>query len=723
MTPAENPVATERSLRFVRFAKNAIALPTPVDSPAAIVRPNAIPTLLACVHPSRARAAQGTMFARRGRGRRLQVDGGADTLRDGSWLPQEVADEVLLGETGTVHAKGLRQASDASNRTDPEGARRRAGGGDRSRAVERPGRAALGWLLGGLLPVLLFWWLRIPLLADPAVERGWNSDSAIFGLMAQRLRDDRPDHAFFFWGQTFLGPLTPVLAAGISYVRRFTALRAVRPEARRVQLQHFLGMLAWGAGPPAPLRSRPAALATMALLAIGPAYFPGANPQPETLLLCGGLLFWHGARLLRLERRVRARPSPRRSGPGAGFAWWMHPGAVFVDRAGPRPARAALELVLTRPADPRAIRSAPLCRRRRSGGRLPRAARDRRSRRAALLRPAHPRVPRRALWLHGRGVPRSGLATRTRRAPAHPRSRPRRGWHSRASGSAAALRTDPPRVLPGAPFRCRLRRGKRPFALVGKPLPADRGVLLVRGRSPARRCPRSRGGLSFPGSSLLPFTSGSSSTPAHVFAWALVVGAGLALFRRRARLPDLLLLGPGAGGGAAFAAGVVLLSFAFHLFRPRALTQIHYLVLAYPALLAVAADGWSRAFPRRSPSGLPIAALTAVGLIALHDGFDGARAALLAEPDPHALVRAIREEGYSVCYGDYWIAYRHQFLSRESVRFIPYHSRDRNPRESRVLAASPGRKCLVLPDGTFREFLPEDERNQGGPARRRASGK
>jgi hypothetical protein len=44
MTPAENPVATDRSLRFVRFAKNAIALPSPVDSPAATVSPNATPT-------------------------------------------------------------------------------------------------------------------------------------------------------------------------------------------------------------------------------------------------------------------------------------------------------------------------------------------------------------------------------------------------------------------------------------------------------------------------------------------------------------------------------------------------------------------------------------------------------------------------------------------------------------------------------------------------------
>jgi hypothetical protein len=57
MTPPEKPVATERSLRFVRFAKNAMALPSPVDRPAAIVSPKAIPTLLVDVRPSRARQA------------------------------------------------------------------------------------------------------------------------------------------------------------------------------------------------------------------------------------------------------------------------------------------------------------------------------------------------------------------------------------------------------------------------------------------------------------------------------------------------------------------------------------------------------------------------------------------------------------------------------------------------------------------------------------------
>jgi hypothetical protein len=166
---------------------------------------------------------------------------------------------------------------------------------------------------------------------------------------------------------------------------------------------------------------------------------------------------------------------------------------------------------------------------------------------------------------------------------------------------------------------------------------------------------------------------------------------------------------------------VVLLTFYFFLIRPRSASQVHYLALAFPALLGLAAEGLRGALPARRATWLLPALLAACGVLALQDGFRTARAAILAEPDPHVLIRSIRRAGYSVCYANYWVAYKCQFLSRETVRFIPYHSRDRNPDESRDLRSSPGRKCLVSENGTVREFLPEDERNQGGPARRRRS--
>lgn len=570
-----------------------------------------------------------------------------------------------------------------------------------------------GWLLAALLPVLLFWWLRLPLLADPGVERGWNSDHAVFGLMAQRVRETGRV-APYFWGQAFLGPLTPVLAAGLSLVR--DAPRCEPFDLRLAAfLQHFLGLLAWGAGVRL-LLGRTAALATMAFLAIGPAYLLGANPQPETLLLCGGLLFWYGARLLRLERRLR--PGHLLAfGVGSGLSWWMHPGVVFV--IGPALALLALGSgwypPVRRALSPFGrLRFAPSA----LGWTPPRP----------LVIAAHvaqgwcvlrilaflgapfgfPAVPG-PLWRPGLVEPLVLLAA-LHASLALPGVRLAAAW------SAAG-----PALVWALPFAAGFVAGNAP-PLLAAPPPASGGAysyeaaLLPDGGTLPRL-------LSLPGSSLLPFTSGSSAPAAHAFAWGLAGGAGLALLRRRARLADLLRLRPGFAGGAAFAGGVVLLSFAFYLFRRRAPAQIHYLVLAFPALVALAADGWSRALPRRKPSGLAVAALVAIGLLALHDGFAGARASILAEPDPHALTRSIRRAGFSVCYADYWVAYKHQFLSRESVRFIPYHSRDRNLMESGVLRTRPGRKCLVLPDGTFREILPGDEADQGGPARRRASAK
>lgn len=566
--------------------------------------------------------------------------------------------------------------------------------------------------LGVLLPVLLFSWLRVPLLSGPAAERGWNSDSAIFGLMAQRVRDgDR--FPFFFWGQSYLGPLTPILAAGISYARR--SARCEPFDLRlAVHVQHGLGLLAWGAGLLL-LFGPVTALATMLLLAIGPAFFPEASTQPETLLFLGGVLFWLGARLLRRDGETPSGPLLA-FGAASGLAWWMNPGVVFV---------VAPALVLL------ALRSAPCPEIRRA---LAPAGRLRFS--AAALGWTPPRalvLAAHVLQLYC-GVRILTFLT----APLTGLSVPAFLWHGElfeplsllvlVHGGMAlpgirpgrVLRAIRPAVTRALPFAAGFVLGNAP-ALAGRFLFPQEGSYSFDAALLPDAHALSRVGT-FLRRDLLPFTSGSSSFAAHVFAWGLVLGAALAGVRRRSRLAALLSLRPGAFGGTALAAGVVLLSLYFHLIRERAPSQVHYLVLALPCLVALAAEGWRHAFPSRRAGALLSAVLAACGLFALHDGFRTAREAILAEPDPLALTRAISQAGYAVCYADFWIAYEHQFLSRETVRFIPYHSRDRNPAESRVLRGLPGRKCLVAGDGSFREFLPEDERNQGGPARRRAAG-
>jgi hypothetical protein len=530
--------------------------------------------------------------------------------------------------------------------------------------------------------------------------------------MAQRVRDgDR--FPLFFWGQSFLGPLTPVLAAGISYARR--SARCEPFDLRlAVHLQHGLGMLAWGAGLLL-LFGPVTALATMLLLAIGPAFFPEANTQPETLLFLGGVLLWLGARLL--KRNGETPPGPLLVfGAASGFAWWMNPGVVFV-------VAPVLALLV--------LRSAPYPEVRRT---LAPAGRLRFSAEALGWTPPRTLVLAAHVLQLYCGVRILSFLT----SPLAGVSVPALLWHGElfeplsllallhagmalpGIRSARALRTIRPALARALPFAAGFALGNAP-ALVGRFLLPEEGsysfeaALLPDAHSLSRV-------WTFLRRDLLPFTSGSSTVPAHVFAWGLVLGAALAGVRRRARVPALLLLRPGAYGGTALAAGVVLLSLYFHLIRERAPSQVHYLVLALPCLVALAAEGWRHAFPSRRAGGLLAAVLAACGLLALHDGFRTARETILAEPDPLALTRSIRQAGYSVCYANFWIAYEHQFLSREAVRFIPYHSQDRNPRESRILRALPGRKCLVAEDGSFREFLPEDERNQGGPARRRAAG-
>src|SRR3989304_6963057 len=55
MTPAENPVETERKRELVRLAKKAIALPMPVAMPATTVSPIAIQRLSIYALPAKSR--------------------------------------------------------------------------------------------------------------------------------------------------------------------------------------------------------------------------------------------------------------------------------------------------------------------------------------------------------------------------------------------------------------------------------------------------------------------------------------------------------------------------------------------------------------------------------------------------------------------------------------------------------------------------------------------
>jgi hypothetical protein len=151
-----------------------------------------------------------------------------------------------------------------------------------------------------------------------------------------------------------------------------------------------------------------------------------------------------------------------------------------------------------------------------------------------------------------------------------------------------------------------------------------------------------------------------------------------------------------------------------------------YLAPALPAALALILVSFAEAanlLRRRIPAGF--VALLSGGLALLVTFFllrqaRGVVAGLLAEPDPRAPLRAIAEQGYTICHAGYDTAYTLQFLSDERVRFIPYHSPDRNRTLSAELRSNPEPQCLVTDDGAVRRWLPSDAAQEGGPARRRA---
>lgn len=150
-----------------------------------------------------------------------------------------------------------------------------------------------------------------------------------------------------------------------------------------------------------------------------------------------------------------------------------------------------------------------------------------------------------------------------------------------------------------------------------------------------------------------------------------------------------------------------------------------YLTAALPAALAlllVPIAEMTQILRRRIPTGLAAIVAGTLALcvtVFLWRRATGTVEGLLREPDPRAPLRAIAAEGYTVCHAGYDTAYTLEFLSDERVRFVPYHSYDRNRALSAELRALPGPQCLVTEDGAVRRWLPSDAAQEGGPLRLR----
>jgi hypothetical protein len=173
-------------------------------------------------------------------------------------------------------------------------------------------------VLSLLLVVALFFVIRLPLYTAPGVILGWNSDSALIGLMARAMAESH-DVPPFFVGQHYLGTLTPFLTSLFSSITPLT-LRLV------VSFEVLLALLFFWAAFRRAFGAMPALLATL-WLAAGPAFlfqFTAAPLAVEQLLLVAAVLFWCA---------TRAHPQWFLVGLLFGFGMWLHQGILFLGAA------------------------------------------------------------------------------------------------------------------------------------------------------------------------------------------------------------------------------------------------------------------------------------------------------------------------------------------------------------------------------------------------------
>lgn len=516
--------------------------------------------------------------------------------------------------------------------------------------LARRGLTALGL-------VALFMLLKVDLLREPAVWLGWNSDSAIFGLIAKRMHDGA-GFDVYFWGQNYLGTLTSALAAFLR--RALLDPLGSGPGAAPLALRlSSMAQVAFGIAfsflAIERLFGYAVALLAGTWLAVGPAFLVqvSAVPMgPEMAFALGSILFFLTADVLTRTPALLDRPSVRFVfGAAAGAGWWVNQTIALV--------LVPCCLIL-------------LLRSRAYAGFLQRIRRPL-ERDGASVQYGDPRA-RRDLWC-ALPLP-AGFAIG--HFPAWPGGL--LGWYA-------------PRymfVTPYVPESGWLSR-------LWKFLTTDQRRLL---------------GLE------------NSFAGVAVFGIALL-GVAFVLFLHRRKLLALLLLAPSRPGGVELVAAIVAAGAYFFTLTGRLPAQLRYVAPVLPAAVALvgAAGAESVALVRRRIprllTELAVCGLALAGLHLLERGAAAAVGEILAAPDPRPLLREIEARGYRVCHADYWVAYKLQFLSDERVRFVPWHSFDRNRLQSARLREEPGTQGLVLPDGTIRDWTAADAADEGGPSRRR----
>ncbi|MCU1246787.1 MAG: hypothetical protein JWN02_2697, partial [Acidobacteria bacterium] len=450
------------------------------------------------------------------------------------------------------------------------------------------------WLaLGGV--ALLFVAVRLPLLRGDGPLLGWNSDAAIFGLMAGAMRRGR-ELPLFFWGQSYMGPLTSYLGLAISLVRGGVDPLTIRLAA----MLEVLGGIVFSWLTLRMLFDRAVAVTVAVWLALGPAFFFHFTIAPigaEQAFFLGSLILWFASRCL-VRGGFRFRDWLV-FGVLAGIGWWINQSVVFVIAAPP------VAVVLASPfwRDLRAADVEPMPRTTRVlatilyaflgldlllgllselGLRLPALFLF-----DPVLEPALALAVLHVAVFVGRSARRKRVVAEALRSP--------RGW-----------------LLPLAAFVAGALAGYAPVLVGGwlHAFPESYGLSV-----PAMPLASLPSHLAFIARSDFWQLLGAEPTPAGLICALCIAGPLLAaLACRREALRDLLLLRWRPYGPRAVCAVVILLCFLFYAGSQRAHPgSMRYIVCALPLLYGFAADQLRQL---RGSMALPLVA-TAVTLIFL----------------------------------------------------------------------------------------------------------
>lgn len=493
---------------------------------------------------------------------------------------------------------------------------------------------------------LIFVALRFPKLTHPGLILGWNSDSAIFGMMGDAMYGLR-ELPVFFWEQSYMGTLTSMAAALAGLIVVPLGLEpVVGPLSLRIGTMLLIlgGIVFYWLALRRLFNPFVAGIAALWLV-LGPAHLFQAMYAPvgsEQLFFLSGLLFLHVSRGLTRPRDWLI------FGLLFGIGWWIHQGIIFVTLA-------ALAVVAWQ-----------------AGIRVPRLPDNSAVRIINLLLliwlatgVLHVFFETPAFYLfHAVAEPfkvyvvfRALLALHLLR---------RVNWRNAALFAGGAFvgylpvligwmlgtfewkygLSVPPRELGRWPAQIRLILGEEFWNFIG----------------------------------------------ADARPWSFAVGGGIVLLLlfARARAPLALL--------------TCLAALAFFITSSRAHPgSARYIVPALPALYAFAADGAQRLWGTRARALAPLALLAVTGGLAIEriqqvQAVVDARAEntqRIAEWDPRPTLAEIERRGYRVCYADYWAAYKLEFISHGRIQFILHNSYDRTPEQSRMRAALPVPKCYV----------------------------